>query len=472
MKTNRASINIKLRKEVVKADGTHPIVLRVSWQGKRADMTLAVTCRKNDWNDKKQCLKATSQSAYLLNGVISRIRHEAEDARDELIKNNKPYTAADIIVRVREQQACVKKQRSVKLVLKELKKEDLWKSPNTTKCYIKAVRAFLKCFGREDMSITEVSEQTVGKFVDWLKSNDQILSSNTCKEYMEKMSRVASFAVEKGYLGENPFCLPHMGKVFPRVYNNQALNEFQRNLLIKYFETRCRDMWYETMARKLCRPFSKEFALWFYLCGCIMQGLAPIDLALLTWDNLTRETSEMWTMKLRRRKTGQPVVLAVWKNVRNVSLLRPCLERRKQGRKLLFPIMDGVDTADAVAVERRENAVIGGMASALKKVWREFNEWIIEKASEGFEVCLFNADGTVRERKQVTRDNAVDILVDEHFTMYSYRHTFATIFMENGGTAYDLARLLGRTVASIDEYLALLPFNTERRSMRMFQLMG
>ena len=182
MKTNRASINIKLRKEVVKADGTHPIVLRVSWQGKRADMTLAVTCRKNDWNDKKQCLKATSQSACLVNGVISRIRREAEDARDELIKNNKPYTAADIIVRVREQQACVKKQRSVKLVLKELKKEDLWKSPNTTKCYIKAVRAFLKCFGKEDMSITEVSEQTVGKFVDWLKSNDQILSSNTCKE--------------------------------------------------------------------------------------------------------------------------------------------------------------------------------------------------------------------------------------------------------------------------------------------------
>lgn len=180
----------------------------------------------------------------------------------------------------------------------------------------------------------------------------------------------------------------------------------------------------------------------------------------------------MWTMKLRRRKTGQPVDLAVWKNVRNVSLLRPCLERRKQGRKLLFPIMDGVDTADAVAVERRENAVIGGMASALKKVWREFNEWIIEKASEGFEVCLFNADGTVRERKQVTLHNVEDILVDEHFTMYSYRHTFATIFMENGGTAYDLARLLGRTVASIDEYLALLPFNTERRSMRMFQLMG
>lgn len=175
---------------------------------------------------------------------------------------------------------------------------------------------------------------------------------------------------------------------------------------------------------------------------------------------------------LRRKKMSggkSPVVMRVrWQRTQAVMTLPvECVAMEWDEKGQCISAL-----ADNHAVERRENAVISGMASSLKKVWCEFNRWIVARAEDGFDACLYNGDGTVRERKSITSGNVIDVLVDEQFTMYSYRHTFATIFMENGGTAYDLARLLGRTVASIDEYLASLPFNAERRMQRMLQLMG
>lgn len=472
MRTNKATISIGLRKERNGGSGKHAVVLSVRWQGVRAIMTLPIACRAEDWDDKGQCMRTVAADHAVVNAIIGRFRREAEQARDRCILEDKAYTAAGIIKMVRESQRCMGQQTTLGEAFAKMLEECGNKSPATVKTYRNAVGSFLRCFGVKDKPLVEIDEVAVEKYLLWLKGNERVKSQNTCKEYVEKMSRVLNFAVEKGFADDNPFRKARGGKVFARTYKNQSLNEYQRNLLLEYYEERRCVMGNDRMDSKLRRPFSKEFALWLYLCGCTMQGLAPIDLALLTWGDMVRETSEVWMFKLRRRKTGQPVDVAVWKSKRNLSLLEPCIGRRKQGMRLLFPLMDGIDTGDAEAVERRENAVVSGMASSLKKVWQEFNRWIMARADEGFDACLYNSDGTVRERKRITSGNALDVLVDEKFTMYSYRHTFATIFMENGGTAYDLARLLGRTVASIDEYLASLPFNSERRMQRMLQLMG
>lgn len=471
MKTNKATISIGLRRKKM-SGGKSPIVMRVRWQRTQAVMTLPIECVAMEWDEKGQCISALADNHAVGNAIIARFRREAEQARDLFILEDKAYTASSIILAVKKRQRSMRRLVTLRETFSDMIGVSRQKSPATLKTYRNAFVSFLRCFGVKDKPLAEIDADAVQKYLLWLKRNERIRSANTCKEYVEKMSRIFSHAVDRGFSEQNPFRAARVGKKFHRVYKNQSLNEFQRNLLFEYFEERSGEMGFGRMGDKLSRPFSKEFALWFYLCGCTMQGLAPIDLALLRWDDMASETSEVWMFKLRRRKTGQPVDVAVWKSERNMSLLAPCIGRRTEGRQLLFPLMDGIDTDDAEAVERRENAVISGMASSLKKVWREFNRWIVARAEDGFDACLYNGDGTVRERKRITSGNVIDVLVDEQFTMYSYRHTFATIFMENGGTAYDLARLLGRTVASIDEYLASLPFNAERRMQRMLQLMG
>ena len=53
MKTEKATIKLVLRTNKTLADGTHPIMLRVNWRGKRAEKSTGFSCKEANWSMEK-----------------------------------------------------------------------------------------------------------------------------------------------------------------------------------------------------------------------------------------------------------------------------------------------------------------------------------------------------------------------------------------------------------------------------------
>ena len=101
MKTEKATIKLVLRTNKTLADGTHPIMLRVNWRGKRAEKSSGFSCKEDNWNTKSECLKIKGKDAIpnaeKINAIIEDEKHKAENVLSTLIMDGKPYTAQMII---------------------------------------------------------------------------------------------------------------------------------------------------------------------------------------------------------------------------------------------------------------------------------------------------------------------------------------------------------------------------------------
>jgi predicted transcriptional regulator len=54
----------------------------------------------------------------------------------------------------------------------------------------------------------------------------------------------------------------------------------------------------------------------------------------------------------------------------------------------------------------------------------------------------------------INKENIDNFLIDEKTTLYSARHTFATIFINSeGAKTSELAQMMGRSVSGIDRYI-------------------
>ena len=63
-------------------------------------------------------------------------------------------------------------------------------------------------------------------------------------------------------------------------------------------------------------------------------------------------------------------------------------------------------------------------------------------------------DKILVEKFSISNENISKFLIDHNTTMYSARHTFATIFINTeGAKSSELAQMMGRSVAGIDRYI-------------------
>ena len=91
MKTEKAKIKLIVRTNKLLADKTHPIMLRINWQGERKEKSTGFSCNLINWATTDECLKIKGKDALpnaaTINAIILGLKHQAEKIRDNYILN-------------------------------------------------------------------------------------------------------------------------------------------------------------------------------------------------------------------------------------------------------------------------------------------------------------------------------------------------------------------------------------------------
>ncbi len=107
-----------------------------------------------------------------------------------------------------------------------------------------------------------------------------------------------------------------------------------------------------------------------------------------------------------------------------------------EGDEWFLPIMHGLKGDDETKCKMRMKSIFSyWLNPKLGDWWRELNQVIIQK----------NVDEDLKLP-----------LIQEDCTYYSYRHSWAQAYLQNGGSVLALATLLGRSINSISTYVQQL----------------
>ena len=96
MKRNLPTISAVLYSSKTLANGEHPIMLRVSYNGQRKYKSLGISCSEKQWNEKKQEVRLGHPMALNMNTII---RSEIDKANKYVlsIEGKEVYSAGSII---------------------------------------------------------------------------------------------------------------------------------------------------------------------------------------------------------------------------------------------------------------------------------------------------------------------------------------------------------------------------------------
>lgn len=420
MKVHSAIIKLVLRKNKTLADGTHPIMLRVSYNG-MVERSTHISCKEKDWDARNMLVRKSVQNWSTINEKLKAILRDALDKRDALEAKEKPYTAAMVLD---SREPANESDTFQSLMDSYIRENGI--GITTIKSMTTVGRELDKFFGRST-SIYDLSTETVGGFIrSKLKAG--------CKEgYIRKLTAtllsVHRYARKKGYE-----VLDIDGRLKKRLKESNAITYVGKRS-IDYMKEYLLSMVLKKGTDELLDPKSDLFALYCWLFIYLFQGLAPIDCALLKVSDIKEISVKgvvYWAVDTSRRKTNKSVKIRIRKEgVYNLVMVDTLIKARSG---YLLPILDGVDVSNVLAVKNAVSKRYTTMRPRLKRVLSEIND----------KIAYHNLG---------TNDNIPLIDIDKT-TYYSARHSYAMAYIQSpNANLFNLATLLGRSVNTIGTYI-------------------
>ena len=464
MKTEKATIKLVLRTNKLLASGGHPIMLRVNWRGNRAEKSTGFSCSVANWNEASGSLKIKGKDAIpnaeRINAIIIEEKQKAEKILQSLILEDKAYTAQMIIDYLNDNGKGVKYTKDLDDLVGEYVKVNRLKV-ETILSIQGIVKHFKSYIGKERIYLDDVSKSHAPGFGRWCA--EQGFGNNTIRANIQKMRSLFRFAVNDGVIKDNPFDSFNESKVYKAENTKQALTKNALDTFKHFYLSRLSVWGKGKPEKKFFVVGSKIFACnMFFLCY-EFQGLALIDMAKLRSGNIdktrmTDNNNRYLQIRTKRSKTRKDVLIAVRMNTFNALLIPPYIEYMVE-HDFLLPILTSSDDTDKKILNKMRYATTA-INKNLKEVWNEYNNWlneIVERYSgkpqpEKLSMELF--DYRLVSNKNINKENIDSFLIDEKTTLYSARHTFATIFINSeGAKTSELAQMMGRSVSGIDRYI-------------------
>lgn len=435
MKVHSAVVKLVLRTNKTLADGSHPIMLRVSYNGMK-EVSTHCSCKKRDWDAKNMMVKKNVRNCAVINSTLRGILRYYQDAKDALEASGEPYTASTVIHynEVKEQ---VKNSSRLMDIEMRYESENAI-SPQTLPNRRSVVRMVQKYLGREDVDISEVTTETVQSII-----KDRLRNGSTegyLKQCYRMLSSLVNYAIEKGYKVDR---LDYrIGKRLAEgnslVYIHWRSIPFIKEYLLDALTIRKNGGWSyrEDRYEELLNPHSSLFAIYFWLFSYLFQGLAPIDCALLKTKDIGSVIvagNNYWAVDLNRSKTRHPVKIRIRTDgVFNQVMVRTMLMFRHS--EYLLPILDGIDSNEPQKVRSRLSHSLTALRPLLRKELGKVNDIIIEH--------------------NVTEGDNVPIIDVDKVNFYAARHSYAMAYIHSpNASPISLATLMGRSVNTLGTYV-------------------
>lgn len=293
MKRNLPTITPILYTSKTLANGEHPIMLRICFNGKRKYKSIGLSCRASEWSNDKQRVKGKNASS--LNPIITR---EVVKANEYVLslEGKEDYSAATIVKHL-------SKSAPTQITLFSLFEERIsfFKIEkgkyNTASGYQTLLNRIKKFTNNEDIELFEVSVNWLHEFEEYLRCH---YKDNSIRKFYDCFQALYNYALMKGYIKESPFDKFQFTKKLDCRTRKRALTLSEISLLMRYYHQRYgllgiednevygehqqRQYWINQKFKprgttKLTPVHAEQFSLALFLCSYLFQGMALVDLA-------------------------------------------------------------------------------------------------------------------------------------------------------------------------------------------------
>jgi len=438
-----ASIRLVQKLNRQNASGEFPIYIVICWKG-RVEKSTGVSCLVKHWNPLREEIRRTCPNSIILNKLLSDIKQKAINRRNEYEFNQRKYTASmlldDGIVQDLSANGNIYNQ------IYRMYISDMGLKDSSIKLYDYTYRVLKEYFKKDNFLINDITLANIKKMINGLDLGD-----NSIRGLLGRIAAVFHYAIRKGIIEAEDY--PFKDWSYNKRYKKENVNYYIEHCnLIKlrdYFFNHCLDIDGELYSYKsgiedrLMKRSSKEFALMYFFACFIMNGSAPIDVALLKSDNCSRvviDGIDYWKVELKRKKTDVPVVCLLERNILTMVCFEHYLGTAFMRGNYVYPIL-----REGMSAKQITNAmakVCGYASNKLKDICREIN------------------DATIKSNVENNEDESL-IDVNE-VSLYTARHSLANLYLSRpGANIHALATLLGRSPDTISVYVHRLQSDKE-----------
>lgn len=435
MKVSIAVIKLVLRTNKTLADGSHPIMLRVSFNGMK-ERSSGYSCTEKYWDKKNEMVKKGYPNFVMVNVELKRMKDEAIARRDGFIARNEVYSPAMILAKDEVRNALT---NDFKGLIERYIDEKGLESKTIEKWNI-VKRSVIRFVGR-DILINEIDEGFCRKYCRWLEGNG--LASGSIKSYMGKVVALLHYAVSKGLIDVYPLSNWKYHKDYREAKSELYIHSRSLDVMMEMFIDeliiRDGDRWTyrDGVTEQLMDIHSELYAHYLYVIGIWMKGIAPVDISLLKKKDLKIvdiKGKSYYAIDGSRSKTGMLYKVRCLQNCVESNVLIRTMLMFNDGEYFL-PTLNGYHGKD---IKKRVNNVYSYHSDNLVKWFQKINEEIV--------------------RRNVANDHKDDIpLIDLECRYYSYRHSYIMREIQKPTVnLLALAQTVGKSATTLHQYISLL----------------
>jgi len=290
MKQESFSILFYILRTRLLKNGEAPIKVRITIDGVSDEANIKRSIPVKKWNQSKGLSKGNDRSDNELNDYIEDLNTSIKQIYKEMVKDGEFYNPSIIL---KKSFSIDRKIRTVLSTFKEHNEEcrrliDSGKYAYSTvnrydNCLVSLTKVIKQEYKKDDISFNEFTGEVIHKYEMYLRI-EKNLSENTLVRYMKAIKKICNLAISNGWMKVDPFA----GKKFkqPRTYPVFLTMDEIDTIANKEFTIERLDL-------------VRDVFLF-----CCYTGLAFIDVANLTRENIVRDNKGSYWIYKTRCKTN------------------------------------------------------------------------------------------------------------------------------------------------------------------------
>lgn len=439
MKVSIARIRLFLKEGKTLADGTHPIMLMVAFNGKCTRST-GYSCTVRFWDKRNECVRKGFPNFAMINFEIQKMKNEAIARRTEFERLGEPYTAQMIISSKKILSAV---RNDLKGVIEQYISDKGLEAKTIEKWWV-VYRSVIRYCGNDKLIVNEIDESFCRKYGRWMENEG--LSNGSIRSYLGKIGAICHYAISKGLMSEHPFKTWKYHLDYRESKSELYIHHRSMDVMMEMFFdeiiVRNGSMWHyrENAIEELMDIHSELYSHYLYIITYYLCGISPIDVSFLKKGDIKVvmvKDKNYYSINGYRSKTGMEYRIRVHQNCLESNVLIQTMLMFHQGEYFL-PTLEGYKGKD---IKKRVNNVYSYHGEHLVNWFQRVNEEIA--------------------RRNVMNDHKDDIpLIDLECRYYSARHSYIMKEIQSGNVnLLRLATTVGKSVVTLHQYVTLLNEN-------------
>lgn len=437
MKVSIARIRLYLKKGKTLADGSNPIMLMCSFNG-RKEMSTGYSCTPRYWDKKGECVKKGYSNWVMINHSIQQMKNEAIERRNEYERLGEPYTP-QMILSPRKSLSAARNDLNG-LISNYISEKGL--KENTAYNW-KYLFNLISEFDNKDVIVNQLKLEYIKRFIKWMQT-DKKLSDGVIKMVLSKVGAITNYAIEKGLMSADdyPFKEWKYSLKFKSAskldYIHWKTLDVMKEMLMDDIIVRNGNLWSykDNVLDELMNKNSALFARFLFMEMVLLQGLAPVDICHIRKEDIDVKTingSDYYCWDGKRSKTLKAVKVRIPCHTVYTEVLVKTMLMFNQGEWFL-PVLNGLslETSENSRKHRISNT-LGVLSPKLKEWFQKVNKEVVKRNVE------YKSD--------------IPLIDVGKCTYYTARHSFSMAYMSKGGSPMALATLLGRSPNTLAQYI-------------------